>query len=194
MRYCTAKVLGAPLPDDVLMRNVGIPLREQMREFSAEHAEALVDVYREHNDRVHDSMVRGFPGVEAALEELESLSFRLGVVTSKSRTIAARGLECLNLTRFFEVLVTCDDVSKYKPDPYPLVYAAGLLGLETRHCAYVGDSPRYDSGGRRRMRVRRGALGSRAERVLAPGPEYAVSSMTEVALLFEGGEVGYRAC
>ncbi len=194
MRYCTAKVLGAPLPDEVLMHNVGIPLREQMKEFSEENAEELLVAYREHNARVHDAMVREYPGVEEALESLSAKGLRLGVVTSKSGPVAQRGLDRFSLGRFFEVVVSCDDVPLHKPDPYPLVHAAELLGVEPGRCAYVGDSPHDMTAAIAAGCVSVAALWgvSARERVLEPGPDYAVRSMAEVALLFDGRETAFR--
>jgi len=194
MRFCTARVLGAPLADEVLMHNVGIPLREQMREFSEEHAEELLAAYREHQDRVHDAMVREYPGAEEALEALSAWGLRLGVVTSKSRTFALRGLERFSLERFFETVVACDDVPIHKPEPYPLVHAAGLLGVPVERCAYVGDSP-HDmaaaiSAGCVSVAATWGV--SARERLLALGPDYEVASMSEVALLFGGKEAAFR--
>ena len=194
MRYCTAAVLGAPLPDEVLMHNVGIPLRAQMREFSEEHAEELLAAYRAHNNRVHDAMVREYPGVEEALAALSAKGLQLGIVTSKSGPVARRGLERFGLQRFFEVVVSCDDVPVHKPEPYPLVYAAGLLGTPTERCAYVGDSPHDMAAAVSAGCVSVAALWgvSDRERVLEPGPEYAVASMAELALLFGGREAEFR--
>jgi len=194
MRYCTATVLGKALPDEVLMHNVGIPLREQMREFSEQHAEELLRVYREHNARVHDAMVREYPGVEPALEALSARGLQLGVVTSKSGPVAQRGLDRFSLGRFFEVVVSCDDVPVHKPDPYPLVHAAGLLGVEAQRCAYVGDSPHDMSAAVAAGCVSVAALWgvSARERVLEPGPDYAAASMAEVSLIFDGHEAAFR--
>ncbi len=48
-RHATMAVLGEALPDDVLLKNVGIPLAVQMREFDELRAEELLEVYRAHN-------------------------------------------------------------------------------------------------------------------------------------------------
>ena len=50
-------------------------------------------------------------------------------MTSKSAPVARRGLDRFSLERFFEVVVTCDDVPMHKPDPYPLASRAELLGV-----------------------------------------------------------------
>lgn len=141
MRYATEHVLGQALPDAELMHNVGVPLIVQMREFDPERADELLLVYREHNARVHDDLVRAYPGVETALGQLKEAGLKLGIVTSKARHVAERGLSLFDLERYFDVLVSYDDVPIHKPDPYPLNYAAEQIGVEIGRCAYVGDSP-----------------------------------------------------
>lgn len=190
MRYTTAQVLGAALPDEVLMHNVGIPLAVQMREFSAEHADELLRVYRAHNDLVHDDLVREFPGVEEALQLLTAHGLRLGVVTSKLRSVAQRGLDRFGLGQYFEVLVGSDDVTIHKPEPFPLLHAAQSMGVEPGQCAYVGDSP-HDMAAARSAGMPAIAatwgVASR-ERLREAGAEYEADSMSDVvALLLEAG-------
>lgn len=194
MRYATETVLGEALPDDVLMRNVGVPLVTQMREFSEERADELLRVYREHNAHVHDAMVREYPGVEATLEGLISSGMRLGVVTSKSGRVAWRGLDRFSLGRFFETVISCDDVPLHKPDPYPLRYAADQLGTPIERCAYVGDSPHDMTAAIAAGCLSVAALwgGFTRERVLAPGPTHAAESMDDVAAVFSGSETRFR--
>lgn len=141
MRHATHTVLGAALADDVLMHNVGVPLAVQMREFSEEHAQELLTVYREHNAIVHDDLVKDYPGVEGGLSALKAAGLRMGVVTSKLRSVALRGLERFALADYFEVLIGSDDVDIHKPDPFPLLHAATVMGVDPVRCAYVGDSP-----------------------------------------------------
>ncbi len=195
MRHATCEVLGEALPDAILMRNVGIPLRTQMEEFSAENVDELLRVYREHNARVHDEMLKEYPGVEDALVELRSRGLQLGVVTSKSRPVAFRGLERFGLDRFFETVVTCDDVDRFKPDPFPLEWAAELLNVDISKCAYVGDSPHDMSAAVSAGCVSIAALwGAFSEAdVLAPGPTYKAASMTEVVAILTGRAEEFRS-
>lgn len=193
MRYTTNEVLGAPLPDDVLMHNVGVPLAVQMREFSPEHAEELLAVYRRHNDRVHDALIREYPGVDSALQQLSAAGYRMGVVTSKLHRGAQRGLDRFSLGRFFEVLVGSDDVELHKPDPFPLLHAAGLMGGEPGHCVYVGDSPHDMAAARAAGMVAIAATWgvSSRERLADAGAQYATHSMAEVAAVLCGHEAGF---
>lgn len=194
MRYATSRVLGEALPDDVLMRNVGVPLINQMREFSAEHADLLLTTYREHNHRVHDSMVKEYPGVDSALERFSAAGLRMGIVTSKSRAVAMMGIDRFSLMRFFDVLVACDDVPIHKPEPYPLLHAAERMGVDISRCAYVGDSPHDMAASVAAGSVSIAATwgGFSRERVLEPGPDYVADSMADVEAILGGHEKAYR--
>lgn len=193
MRFATAAVLGEPLPDDVLMRNVGVPLAVQMREFSEEKADDLLRTYREHNDRVHDALVREYPGVEQALEWVVASGLKTGVVTSKLRSGAMRGLERFSLDRFFDVVIGADDVDRHKPDPYPLLHAAQVMGLDPRACAYVGDSPHDMTAARGAGMVAISATWgvSSLERLEEAGAQYHAHSMQDVVSILSGHSDGF---
>lgn len=185
LRHATREVLGEQLPDEVVLAGVGMPLIRQMREFSPEHAEELLRVYRVHNAQVHDTMVREYPGTEAVLTELRGRGYPMGVVTSKGTPMTLRGLRLFGLERFFEVIVTADDVDLHKPDPFPVRHAAELLGVDATCCAYLGDSP-HDmlsaiSAGAVSIAALWGAFP--AEQVLAPGPDVALDSIADLPAL-----------
>ncbi len=200
-RYATTKVLGRELPRDELLRNVGQPLATQMREFSPAHADELLRVYREYNWANHDSMADEYPGTERALEELRERGFALGVVTSKGEPMTRRGLELFDLGRYFDCVVTADDVPNHKPDPYPLRHAAGIIGVDVSLCAYVGDSPHDMAAALAADAVAIGVTWGAftAAAVSEPGPDYIVDSMEELVALLprravgEGDEGGSRA-
>lgn len=193
MRYATNEVLGAPLPDEVLMHNVGVPLAQQMREFSQEHAEELLVVYREHNERVHDVLVKEYPGVEPALEEIAQQGRRMAIVTSKLRHVAMRGLERFSLERFFELVIGCDDVQVHKPQPDPLLKAAEALGVEPERCVYVGDSPHDMAAANAAGMGAIAALWGVAsrDRLVEAGAAFGAHSMAEVVAILGGHSAGF---
>jgi pyrophosphatase PpaX len=192
MRHATTEVLGEALPDAVLMHNVGVPLRVQMREFSVEHAEDLLRVYREHNEIVHDGLVAEYPGIEPALAALVEQGYPLGIVTSKSRPVALRGLSRFGLEKYFETIVAYEDTEIHKPEPEPLLEAARRLGVPIGRCAYVGDSPHDMTAAKAAGAVAVAALwGPFPERVLEPGPALAIGSLGELPGIL--GRAGGRA-
>lgn len=141
-RHATAKVLGSVPDDAVLMAGVGTPLREQMRSFDSDRADELTAVYREHNALRHADLLRPYPGVDAMLAGLRGRGCILGIVTSKMRDAVELGLQHVPLGDF-EVVVTCDDTDRHKPDAAPVLHALGLLGAPAAGAVYVGDAP-YD--------------------------------------------------
>ncbi|WP_350455422.1 HAD family hydrolase [Slackia heliotrinireducens] len=144
-RYATKSVLGEALPDEVLRRKVGQPLRTQMADFTpdVDKREELFRVYQEFNAREHDRMIRLFPGVANTLGTMLQRGLRLGVVTSKLSENCLRNLSHLGIDRYFECIVAPDNCPMHKPDPGPVLEGAKLLGARPEQCVYVGDSP-YD--------------------------------------------------
>ena len=76
--------------------------------------------------------------VDKKLLETLSRQFRLGIVTGRPRRDAELGLKRFGIRKFFDTVVTLDDVSKSKPDPEGLLKATGLLS--SANAAYFGDS------------------------------------------------------
>jgi pyrophosphatase PpaX len=187
-RYATKTVLGEAISDEITMAKVGQPLRTQFLDMAPDHVEELLRVYRAFNMEHHDELARAYPCTVETLSELASRGVPMGVVTSKGTQAATKGLELFGLSRFFDVIVTADDVPVHKPDPYPLRAAASAVEVPLEYCVYVGDSP-HDmqaaiSGGAVSVAALWGAF-SEAD-VLAPGPEYALSRIDELPALLDG--------
>lgn len=145
MRHAMRTVLGKEYSDQQLMKKVGQPLRTQMSDYarSEEECEELLRVYRAYQAQIHDDSVRSFSGTQDTLEVLKQAGYPLGIVTSKMHDPALHGLRFCGLDGYFSCLVGADDCTKHKPDPFPVVQGAGLLGVEAKDCMYIGDSP-YD--------------------------------------------------
>lgn len=142
-RYATQTVLGRVIPDERLMATVGTPLADQMADYTDDPAtvDELCRVYREHNARVHDELLKGFDGVVPMLEALKAAGVRMGVVTSKRKDAAQRAMDDLGISRHMECIVGGTDTKLHKPHPDPVLYGCELLGVDPANCLYVGDSP-----------------------------------------------------
>lgn len=82
---------------------------------------------------------RLFPGAKEALE-IARKSFRTGMVTNTKKFDVFRMMKALEIEKYFDVVVTVDDVSKGKPDPEIILKACSVLGTEPENTALVGDS------------------------------------------------------
>jgi beta-phosphoglucomutase len=80
------------------------------------------------------------PGVGRFLESLARLGIPRAVGTSASRWDAERLLDDLGLLRYFEVVVTADDVMLGKPDPEVWLQAARQLRAGPAYCLVFEDS------------------------------------------------------
>ena len=80
-------------------------------------------------------------GVREFLESLEELGVPCAVGTSASRWDAERLLDDLGLLRFFDVMVTADDVMLGKPDPEVWMQVARRLRVSAARCVVFEDAP-----------------------------------------------------
>jgi len=141
MRHATREVLGRDYSDEELLQTVGGPgLEAQMRAFAPDQVDRLVDVYRAHNEPLHDEL-EACTGMEDVLGRLHEEGRRLGVVTAKRRATVELAFANVPLGHLFETIVGGDETERHKPDPEPLLLGAERLGADPSATAYVGDSP-----------------------------------------------------
>ena len=139
-----------PRSDEEWLRGVGTPLTVQFAEWCDDRGmlEALIATYREYNLAHHDRMVTVYPGVVDSVEAIRAAGRQTGLVTSKNRQGALRGLTLAKLDQMMDVLVCADEVTNPKPHPEPVEKAVGLLQADPATTVYVGDSVHDMEAGR----------------------------------------------
>lgn len=153
-------VAGLEHSREALIATFGIPLREAMRRLLAQSAgnvdgpndsliEHLLTEYRSFNMANHDVIARPFHGTRQVLEALRERGYRIGVVTSKGRDLAMRGLQLCALDGLIEAAVFLEDTQAHKPEPAPILAALDRLKVASEAAAYVGDSCHDIIAGRR---------------------------------------------
>lgn len=86
-----------------------------------------------------------FPEVASVLAELKGRGFRMAVVSNFDRRLH-QVLEELDLTRWFDLVLTSADVSARKPSPVLLQVAMHQLAVSPQRTRLVGDSRTADGG------------------------------------------------
>ena len=138
-RYAFAQ-LQIPWGDGAIMKTVGTPLRDQCRQFGGDRWQELFDCYIDYQLSIHDAQVKVFPGAMEALQEISQLVRGVGVVTSKRRPLALRGLSVTGLDCYIRHLVAFEDVQKAKPDPEPVLRGLEKFGVPAEQAVFIGDS------------------------------------------------------
>jgi pyrophosphatase PpaX len=146
MQHAVRTVLDREIAYEELAATVGGQgLVAQMQELAPDRVDELVEVYREHNDPLHETL-EAFAGMMDVLPRLRAEGRKLGIVTAKRHRTVALALERFPwLEEQFEVVVAHEDTTRHKPDPEPVLAALTRLDAEPSEAAYVGDSP-FDIG------------------------------------------------
>lgn len=140
--HAVQNVLGQKLSRQELLKNIGRPLMVQMRNFSEDKAEQLMDAYNQHNLAHHDQHVFEYPQTAATLNWLKyEKELKIGVVTSKVRDLSLRGLKLTGLLKFIDTVVAMEDTKVHKPSPDPVKEALKRLDCGANESLFVGDSP-----------------------------------------------------
>jgi pyrophosphatase PpaX len=183
LRATAAELPGYTVDEAAIRPWIGRPLTAMLVEQGVtDHAEWM-NVYRRHYRRAHDQLLRPIEGISGLLERLANVGARIGVVSSKKTDYIELGLNRLGLGSWIDVLVGADNTQRHKPDPEPLLHAAGLLDAVPSRCVYVGDAVTDVVAGRAAgmatIAVTWGA--ATADDLADAGPTAVVSSVAELA-------------
>jgi pyrophosphatase PpaX len=184
MQHAVRTVLDRDIAYEELAATVGGQgLVTQMSELAPDRVDELIEVYRAHNDPLHDTL-EAFAGMIDVLPRLREGGRRLGIVTAKRhRTVALAFDRFPWLEEQFDVVVGHEDTERHKPDPDPVLEALRRLDATPEEAAYVGDSP-FDIGAGKSagvfaVAVSWGGIHS-DERLLAEEPDAFVRSPEEL--------------
>jgi pyrophosphatase PpaX len=98
-----------------------------------------------------------YPGIPEVVRAIKAAGLATGLVTSKNRSGAQRGLRLCEIEPLMDVIVGADDVENPKPHPEPVEKAVAYLGADPLRTVYVGDSV-HDMASGRAARVRTAAV------------------------------------
>jgi HAD superfamily hydrolase (TIGR01509 family) len=91
------------------------------------------DVYSNHLDSV-----RIYPDTKNTLQKLSG--YKKGIITNTPKVCAYEIMKQFDLEKYFDVVITSDDVNKAKPDPEIVLKACEFLDVEPKDVVLVGDT------------------------------------------------------
>jgi pyrophosphatase PpaX len=126
---------------------MGPPLYDTFVKMDKDRVDEMVQYYRDYNISNHDVFVTEFEGVMEAVQWLYEQNYKLGIVTTKQRNTVMMGLKLTKLDKFFDVVVTIDDVEHAKPHPEPIEKALIQLNAKPEETLMIGDNHHDIVGG-----------------------------------------------
>ncbi len=133
---------GETRPEEETISYIGMPLINHLKSIYPGKEEELAKTYREYNDKKHDNYVAIFLGIYHLIKALHEKGIVMGVVTSKRRELAVRGLKLFNLMDYFAFVNGSEASQKHKPEGEPLLKAMEIINAQNKEeVLYVGDSP-----------------------------------------------------
>ena len=137
---------GADFPMEGILRTLGCNHADFVRLFPelfgivitpAECTE-LVSEWMQREIETHGMPVK--PGLYDLLDALKAQGFKIALATGTSRPIATIYLETTDTLRYFDAMITGDQVTYGKPDPEIFLLAANALGFAPQNCVVFEDS------------------------------------------------------
>lgn len=132
--------LQKEVPEEEIIKTFGEPLSDTLKRYDPNNFQELIKTFQEYNSKMHDSLAEEFDGIQDGLYSLKNKGLLLGVVTSKRRVMAERGLKLFNMYDCMDVIVTPEDTKIHKPNPEPIYKACKLLNIVPQEVIMVGDS------------------------------------------------------
>jgi HAD superfamily hydrolase (TIGR01509 family) len=129
-------------PAHAIIRSMTANLTENLQ------SQAVVDYYECYRKHVANRALV-FPGITKLLRRIQSAGRRLALVTGVEKIMMEYTLNPFDLSEFFEVRITADDVQNSKPDPEGINLALRRIKVNPRESIYVGDSPADVIAGKR---------------------------------------------
>ena len=142
----------------------------------------MVKTYREHNHAHHEEYVTLFPNVIETIECLKEAQFKLGIVTAKMREGVDIGLNITGLDRYFDTIITVDDVKHSKPHPESVMRALDELESTAQTAIMVGDNYHDIEAGKNAGTLTAGVAWTHKGRAFLESyhPTYMLEDMTDL--------------
>ena len=129
---------GKERPVEEIVKTFGEILSHTMSKVlpHVDTAEAI-ETYRSYHRDNFGERISVFEGIPELLAELKKRNMKVGLVTSRLSGTTWEGLRQYGLDVYFDVVVSCDDTDKHKPDPTPVNIALERLGSKPQNAIMI---------------------------------------------------------
>ncbi len=129
-----------PVTRNEFKAHFGSPIEKDVREnFRGCTVNQVENAYNR-NFLKNINRVKLFPGAKETLNALKNKGYELGLITGSTRQITNNLIQKFNLGKFFNVILTMDDVKRRKPAPDVVLKACKILAAKPQNTILVGDT------------------------------------------------------
>ena len=126
---------------EILLHTFGEPLADTMRNFFPDvPLETALNIYRDYQRDNLLANIHLFPGIRRLLDELLQRQVPMALVTSRLWRTTHQAMDQFDLNKYFQCVVTADDVTRHKPDPQSVEIALKKLGSLPERTIQIGDT------------------------------------------------------
>ena len=139
--------LGFSVPINEYSNYIGISTEKMWEDLRDkydlnESLDRLTDKHREHTHEFIRENMNGteIPGIKKILEELKDANIKTAVASSSSKDLIETVIKGFDLCKYFDVLISGEEVEKGKPNPDIFLLAAKKLNVNIKNCIVIEDS------------------------------------------------------
>lgn len=126
---------------EYILSTFGEPLELSLQNaFPDVPVDESVNVYRSWHRENFGSMIQLFPGITEMLAELKRRGIKTGIATSRVAQTLYQGLEKYDIEKYFDAVVTVEDISEPKPHPETALRTLAKLDSQPENALMIGDS------------------------------------------------------
>jgi HAD superfamily hydrolase (TIGR01509 family) len=137
---------GCKVDDEFIVRRIGIGTKKTIIETFRECHKKLdvmtLEKLAKEKIRIQIELGNSVKLLDGAFDLLETLrgKSKIALATMSGRKVINKLLQDKRIKRYFEIVVSADDVSKPKPDPEVFNVSAIKLGVKPEDCVVIEDS------------------------------------------------------
>lgn len=139
--HIAQKYEGRTYTDEEIISMFGptedVILREK---FNGDKFKEVYDEYYKFYRENHPRMADLYPGIVDILNEIKSRKILTSIFTGKGRKTTEITLDILGIKKFFDMIITGDDVKNHKPSPEGILKFLNEFRLSKDEVLMVGDS------------------------------------------------------
>lgn len=138
--HIAEKYLHKRLSNDEIVALFGPTEDVILKEWMKEHYDAARVDYYYFYEAQHKEMAEIFPGLHDTIALIKSKNIPLGIFTGKGKDSSLITLKAIGLHKYFDLIITGDDVETHKPSPEGINKFVAAYNLDPQRVLMIGDT------------------------------------------------------